>query len=1077
MSTLTIINHPFGDEAGPGLSEKIEIDNLLATLTRRYAVFPSGGRLYFGAVARSCDMTPTSGDLESIRHLASLEGDFFLVIYPEGSVVAAVVGIVLAVTAVASYFMRPSMPTSVVAQQRNNVATSPNNSLSARSNDARPNGRIPDIFGRIRSTPDLISVPILQFVDNVEVEDAVMCVGRGQYEIHDARDGQTPINEIDGASIQVYKPNTAINSGTPYYQIGTLITEPARKAVRINSVNGQELPAPNSASFNAGRSTFSFKSPNMVTLVSSQEHSGLDAVFKPNSGLKIDYPNFLDNFTTGGEKSYTLNVTPVWLNYSPYTMHIFIPYVNEAKTQELATAKTFEVTEYPWPANGLMRRYLAKENKVRGVTGGSDAQGNRYDVVVLDLSAPASEVWADPAAVAATFKTTSDEGVKTYTDSIIPIWRGLAASLQYFIHVFIPYKDAAQTAELREVKTFQVTNQPWGDMGFLATLMGRRATVIDYAEGNDGQGKRYDVLILSTQSATILWNQPAAVSADIVVAQGLCHLDGEYSTLGVGVTQLSLSNPAEVQSGWNTLATFPNQQSDALSNVTLTAVPSDVGWFVLGLKDRTEIWCNFVAMNGLYKDNGQTQRAVNVDIQVTIQQIDDNDNPMGTERTYTTTVYGSASSKSTKATTFKVTTPFVGRCRIKCQRLTKTDLEYEGTVMDEVKWRDLYAIAPLKTDNFGDVTIVRSRTYGTEGALAVKERRLNMLVTRQIPLRVSGSTFTSDLRSTRDAADIFSFICLDPKIGNRAKDEVDFDSIHDTIAEVKAYFGTPAAGEFNYTLDNDNLTFEETASMVAEAVFCRAYRRGSLIRLFFEKETDRSALLFNHRNKIPGTETRSITFGYQNENDGVEYEYISPEDDSAATIYVPADRSAQNPMKHKSVGVRSKVQAHLHALRLYNRLLFQNTAVEFEATDESNLLLLGDRVIVADNTVPNTQDGDIVGQNGLTLRTSQKVAVSAGDQIFLQYSDGSVESISVNPGPDDRSVTLAYAPRLPLVTDPAAYTQTKYVISSPQQTESLPFLVGSIDVQADFRTSMQLINYDHRYYGNDKDYINGLIAE
>lgn len=97
---------------------------------------------------------------------------------------------------------------------------------------------------------------------------------------------------------------------------------------------------------------------------------------------------------------------------------------------------------------------------------------------------------------------------------------------------------------------------------------------------------------------------------------------------------------------------------------------------------------------------------------------------------------------------------------------------------------------------------------------------------------------------------------------------------------------------------------------IADAVFCKAYRRGSSIKLTFEKETDSSVMLFNHRNKLPGSETRTATFGYINDNDGVELDYISPEDDAKVTYYVPADQSAVNPKKLDTIGVRSKVHAH-----------------------------------------------------------------------------------------------------------------------------------------------------------------------
>ncbi|KAG1245686.1 hypothetical protein G6F65_021099 [Rhizopus arrhizus] len=126
---------------------------------------------------------------------------------------------------------------------------------------------------------------------------------------------------------------------------------------------------------------------------------------------------------------------------------------------------------------------------------------------------------------------------------------------------------------------------------------------------------------------------------------------------------------------------------------------------------------------------------------------------------------------------------------MRARRLTNSDKDFEGSVVDEIQWRDLYACSTVDRAHFGDVTTVQSVTFATDGALAVKERKLNLLVTRKLPRRVSGSTFTSELYATTDVADIISAVCLDPLIGNRAPAEVDFDNIYSTAQEIREYFG------------------------------------------------------------------------------------------------------------------------------------------------------------------------------------------------------------------------------------------------------------------------------------------------
>ena len=46
---------------------------------------------------------------------------------------------------------------------------------------------------------------------------------------------------------------------------------------------------------------------------------------------------------------------------------------------------------------------------------------------------------------------------------------------------------------------------------------------------------------------------------------------------------------------------------------------------------------------------------------------------------------------------------------------------------------------------------------------------------------MEGDVFTEDLHSTNGVADILSFACLTPYIGNRRKDEVNFNNIYNTV--------------------------------------------------------------------------------------------------------------------------------------------------------------------------------------------------------------------------------------------------------------------------------------------------------
>ena len=98
------------------------------------------------------------------------------------------------------------------------------------------------------------------------------------------------------------------------------------------------------------------------------------------------------------------------------------------------------------------------------------------------------------------------------------------------------------------------------------------------------------------------------------------------------------------------------------------------------------------------------------------------------------------------------------------------------------------------------------------------------------------------------------------------------------------------AGQFNYTFDSDNMSFEETILTIANAGFCNAYRQSGKIRLAFDKKQTSSTALFTHRNKKPSGESITRRFANDAEYDGVEFLYVDPETFQTETITLPLRR-------------------------------------------------------------------------------------------------------------------------------------------------------------------------------------------
>ena len=157
LKKIIIADDPFDKEG----YEEFLSDNFLKTIQEKYpSSFPKNARIYQKSVALENDITPDKDEL-SIKKLIELidnsEDNFYIINYPDG--IETIIAVVIVVIVVAAAVVLTATPAVPSASLKNTQQSSPNNELSERTNKPRVNGRIPDIFGTVRSTPDLIAVP------------------------------------------------------------------------------------------------------------------------------------------------------------------------------------------------------------------------------------------------------------------------------------------------------------------------------------------------------------------------------------------------------------------------------------------------------------------------------------------------------------------------------------------------------------------------------------------------------------------------------------------------------------------------------------------------------------------------------------------------------------------------------------------------------------------------------------------------------------------------------------------------------------------------------------------------------
>lgn len=965
MNQITIINNPF--EANTAQYPIHETEDVCEFLRTQFTRFPDNARIFHNRILPEHDVTPD--DDNGIRLLQQLKGRFYVVLYPGDPFNLAYTWYyVIAIASVAAVtLLVPKIPDIPAARQY--PPSSPNNELSSRSNRARVNGRIPDIFGEQISTPDLIGLPYTVYIAHRETEYAYMCVGRGSYEIlgndgyFDVKDGSTRISEIDGASVEIFGPNSSPNSGSPQISIGTSIDEPVLSVQKLEAVNGQSLKAPNDGA-SAGSCGVYFQWPNEI----------------------IETPGGTVDFSTMFDAGDVVNVA----------------------------SSAFSI---PYDFSGSNPAYVW----------GSELLGTF-----------SAQLWSDKTVRFSGTPFTAGDNINAAIYMEFPSYPEFTGKYRISAR-----NNSPCTFTLLEP---EISYPVWN------TIVGNTVTmnVLVYQAGY-----HFGASAVNLSGAYIVASEPAS-------------------------NQILVNEPRAINPDWNWLLTI---SWTSIPSSFSTETDTSSGWigpFMIDMPTMQSLIANFVAPQGLFKDDGTTQFSIEVEVQVGITPVNAAGTPTGSESFYSGVIVGTSVDRSQRAVTIRVDPYFsASRYKVRARRVTARDLTFTGQISDEIRWKDFYGVAPVSAAHFGDLTTVQSRTVATTGALSLKERRLNLRVCRKIKTYVATTTthtFSVFLQSSRRASNILVHCLLDTKIGNRSPNEIHFYEIQETIAAVEAYFGSTKASEFNYTFDKDNTSPEETFQTIAGAAFCTAYRRGNVITVNFEKEDPPTRLSFNHRNKLPGSEKRTFTFGTENDVDGVEYEYVSPVDQTPATYYIPLDRSAVNPKKSSSVGIRNGLQAYFHAWRLYQKLINRRLAVEFDATQEAELLIINDRIIVADNTRPDTQDGEVVSKTGLVIGTSQPVFFTAPNyNVFLQLTDGTVQSIVATVGANEYEITLADEPTLALSLNPSNYARATYILVAQDDTRVLDFLVSEKSVPGAFTSTIKAINYDANYYNKDKDYINAVV--
>lgn len=500
-------------------------------------------------------------------------------------------------------------------------------------------------------------------------------------------------------------------------------------------------------------------------------------------------------------------------------------------------------------------------------------------------------------------------------------------------------------------------------------------------------------------------------------------------------------------------------------------------WFTLPADDRTEVWTNVVARQGMYRDDG-AKSATSVNYEVQIEQLNPTTlAPTGLVETMTGSLSGATANE--RAETLERVTSWVGPARVRARRTSNFDYTFSGVIVDEITWTDAYAVSPVDRAHFGNKTLLHTVTQATAQTTAVQQRELNCLASRLLPT-YNGTTFSGafdangalvsgTIHPTARVIDILAAITQDPRIGNRPLADLDVAQVWATQLALDGWH--PQAGQFNYTFDNDEMSYEETVLAIGKAAFCEPYRQNGVIRLALDRPQSASVALFTHRNKEPKAETITRRFANESDYDGIELAYMDPETESVETIRLPLDGTFSKLKRIELTGIRSYEQAWFHASREHARIYNERVSIESSVTVDARSVLPNARVDIVDNTRFRAWDGDVIGQAGLVLTLSRDVEFLAGEphSIILKRRDGTPMVIAATAGPAANQVVLAAPPAEALVTVPTPEqgVRTTFSLAADSARAAQSWLVQQISLENTGYVKLIAINYSDAYYAAD----------
>lgn len=468
-----------------------------------------------------------------------------------------------------------------------------------------------------------------------------------------------------------------------------------------------------------------------------------------------------------------------------------------------------------------------------------------------------------------------------------------------------------------------------------------------------------------------------------------------------------------------------------------------------------------------------------VDFTVYYQELDDADNRIGPEYSYT--IY--ASTKSNESVTgpysntistpsegarnktaltapirrtYRIYAPKGARWAVKVIRNTSPPNAKNGT--DRFVWTGLrlFAWFPVPTA-YGDVTLLAVRVKASQGLGADASVRIRVKATRRL-VRPNGS---SEAQST-NGADAFADVYTNTSYGAaRPRTELDLTTLLTLRAKWASY-------QFNHVF-RDRITVWEALRTITLPFGAEPLPVGPVMSVAQDGVKSVRSMLFTDANIIEASMNVSYSWDEESVSDGVEVEYLDPKD--FRPVYTRWPTSSLRPDQYQLPGVTNATHAAQFARLVWQRRQGQRKRITFETELEGLLLQLGDRIGVAHNVPKWGDSGNIIAVAGNILTVDHDLDWSGGTkQILLRKPDGGVtNAITVTRGTADNKVVLPSSPPTTINVD-NGFDTTSFAFGSAA-TLVRDFVVSTVTPTGEGTVTVEAVNYAPDIYTGAMSYM------